>query len=97
MQPSGGEVNPAESAHPGTCDVTCRWETSDRAYSARVQRDLLGDLVLVCTNAGVGKRHYKERVVAVGREEVERALEQLAKRRRVRGYAMLTPPGRKLP
>jgi hypothetical protein len=66
-----------------------RWETGSRVYTAEVTRDLFGDLVLKCTNGGIGKRHYRERTVATGEQAIASALSNLARLRRAHAYTLV--------
>lgn len=66
-----------------------RWETGSRVYTAEVTHDLFGDLVLKCTNGGIGKRHYRERTVAVGTAAIAAALRQLGRLRRAHAYTLV--------
>ncbi len=66
-----------------------RWETGSRVYTAEVTVDLFGDLVLKCTNGGIGKRHYRERTVACGEQAIAAALRHLARLRRAHAYTLV--------
>lgn len=66
-----------------------RWETGSRFYTAEVIHDLFGDLVLKCTNGGIGKRHYRERNVACGEPAIAAALRQLGRLRRAHAYTLV--------
>ena len=66
-----------------------RWETASRAYVAEVTRDLFGELILRCTNAGLGKRHYQERTTACGEQAIRHALDELGRVRRARAYTVV--------
>ena len=66
-----------------------RWETGTRAYIAEVTRDLFGQLILRCTNAGTGKRHYQERTMACGEDDIRRALILLGRVRRAHAYTVV--------
>lgn len=66
-----------------------RWETGTRTYIAEVMRDLFGELILRCTNAGTGKRHYQERTIACGEDDIRRALILLSRVRRAHAYTLV--------
>ena len=66
-----------------------RWESGSRAYVAEVTYDLFGELILRCTNAGTGKRHYQERTIACGSDAIRDALRQLSALRRSHGYTVI--------
>lgn len=52
--------------------------------------DLFGEHVLRCTNAGIGKRNYAERTIAVGDVHVRAALGEIIKRRRAHAYTVVS-------
>jgi hypothetical protein len=66
-----------------------RWEAGSRAYVAEITHDLFGELILRCTNAGAGKRHYQERTVACGPDDIREAMRQLSSLRRRHAYTVL--------
>jgi len=66
-----------------------RWETGSRTYIAEATLDLFGELILRCTNAGTGKRHYQERTIACGEDDIRRALIRLGRVRRSRAYTVV--------
>lgn len=66
-----------------------RWESGSRAYMAEITYDLFGDLILRCTNSGIGKRHYQERTIACGAEAIRDALRHLSALRRSHGYTVV--------
>ena len=84
------EEGPARSDEAAVVEPSVRrWETGSRAYTAEVALDLFGDLVLKCTNGGIGKRHYRERTVATGEHAIEAALRQLTRLRRAHAYTLV--------
>jgi predicted DNA-binding WGR domain protein len=68
---------------------TWRWQSpaKRRYYAARVQRDLLGDLILMCAWGGIGNRlgGTSTRPLA-SMEEARAALAALAEQRRRHRY-----------
>ena len=73
-----------------------RWETKDRYYETRVYIDLFGMWVLEVVNGGVGNRLGQCRTVAVG-ADIATAVEAIAKKRLLRGYAEIRVVGRATP
>ena len=84
------EEGPARSDEAAVVEPSVRrWETGSRAYTAEVALDLFGDLVLTCTNAGIGKRHYRERTLACGEQAIAAALRKLGRLRRSHAYTLV--------
>lgn len=67
---------------------SCRWETPNRYYEARVERDLFGESILLAINGGKNSHRGMARVVAVG-DGIPPALASIAKRRRAHGYVQV--------
>jgi hypothetical protein len=63
-----------------------RWETETRYYECRIYEDLFGQSILVAANGGKGLRLGMVRVVAVGQEEIDQALCEIAATRLRHGY-----------
>jgi hypothetical protein len=87
------DVSPEVDASVNVEQLVRRWETASRAYVAEVTRDLFGELILRCTNAGIGKRHYRERTTACGEPAIRRALDELGRVRRARAYTVVAGDG----
>lgn len=70
-----------------------RWESETRYYAVSIERDLLGDLVLVRYNGGKRSRLGAMRTTFLASiEDGQREIERIAKRRRQRRYVDVTGP-----
>ena len=65
-----------------------RWQTAKRFYEAFVHADLFGQSMLVVKWGGRWNRKGQMRCIAVG-DAVSAALQELAARRRGRGYELV--------
>lgn len=67
------------------------WESETRYYAVSIDRDLLGDLVLVRYNGGKRSRFGAMRTTFLPSiEDGQREIERIAKRRRQRRYVEVT-------
>lgn len=91
MQKLDKTVNAAEGAVlAGSPLPSRRWASPRRVYAAWLERDLLGDLVLVAEWGGRASRLGGSQSVPVGSlAEGLRRLNALDRRRRAHGYAPL--------
>jgi predicted DNA-binding WGR domain protein len=64
-----------------------RWHTTNRYYTAILQKDLFGDLLLTCAWGGVNSRLGNQKHIHFANQSEARLyLDKLSKRRTSRGY-----------
>jgi hypothetical protein len=77
-----------------------RWETDTKFYTARLQRDLFGDLsIVVCWGSHFSRQGNWKYIYCKDGRAARKALRAIAKRRRQRGYRFVASghPNQRLP
>ena len=87
--PTGGS-EPAEQFVPVIEPSVLRWQTPDRYFEAHITADMFDSLVLVCINGGRWTRRAQLRTVAVGEDQVRKAIDKIVKRRLAQKYRLVS-------